>query len=133
MRAILMVLLAAAAAHAEQFYTVAIGAGQAVSTAVRVIGAAGQHNGLPASLQMPAAWTPADLLVEASYDGGATWLPVYDSDGGRPRIKVDAGRAVVLDASVLWALPRIRFRSVAAGGTADVAQAAQRTMVLVVR
>lgn len=130
---LLAVLLFGLAAQAEQFYQLTINAGSAVTGGVRVIGASGLHGGLPASLQMPAAWTPADLLVEASFDGGATWVPVYDSDGARPRIKVDAGRAVVLDAATLWALPRIRFRSVAIGGTADVAQASQRTIVLVVR
>ena len=80
----------------------------------------------------PSAWTAADLLVEASVDG-MTWLPLVDSDGSRYRIKIEAARAIVLDASAFWGLPWVRFRSVAVGGTSDVNQAADRALQVIVR
>lgn len=132
-RIIVLLFCFAASAFAEMQYTITIASGQAVSSSVTVIGVTGLHGGLPVSLQSPAAWTAADLLIEASFDGGTTWLPVYDSTGARLRITIDAGRAIVLDSGKLSALPRIRLRSVAVAGTLDVAQAAERTLVMVVR
>jgi hypothetical protein len=51
-----------------------------------------------ASISSPAAWTAADLQFEASFDGGTTWLPVYDDAGTRVVIAsaaFAAGRAYV--------------------------------------
>lgn len=113
---------------AQIVLTATIPNGQAVSAAIETgVPPTRAHTGLPAAVLMPAAWTAADLLVEASVDG-TTWFPVFDFLGIRMRIIVDSARVVVLDASMLWALPRIRVRSVAVGGTTDVNQGADRVL-----
>jgi len=130
---ILAALLCAAAAQAQVAYEVAIPSGQALSGELRIgPRVTGMTSSTAIAMAMPSAWTAADLLVEASVDG-STWLPVYDSDGARVRIKVDASRIVVLDASVFWGLPRVRFRSVAVGGTSDAPQGAERVLTVIVR
>lgn len=120
-------------ALAQSSYTATISSGQAVSSEVRIgPRTTGLQTATAIALVTPSAWTAADLLIEASLDG-TTWLPVYDSDGGRYRIKVDTSRFIVLDASAFWGLPRVRFRSVAVGGTSDANQAANRTLTIVLR
>ena len=131
MKTFVAILVFSLCAFAQSEWTFTFSSGSAVSSGIRTVRGSGWS--MPASLLMPASWTDADLLVEASFDGGATWLPVYDSDGVRVRIKTAANRIVILDASAFWALPEIRFRSVAVGGTVDAVQAAQRTLRLLAR
>ena len=133
MRLIALLALCAASVFAQGVYQITIPSGQAVSGELAIDPrVTGMSRSTAMALAMPSAWTAADLLVEASVDG-STWLPVYDSDGARARIRADASRMIVLDGSVFWGLPRIRFRSVAVGGTSDVNQGAARTLTVIVR
>jgi len=133
MRLIALLALCAASVFAQGVYQITIPSGQAVSGELAIDPrVTGMSRSTAMALAMPSAWTAADLLVEASVDG-STWLPVFDSDGGRARIKADSNRMIVLDGSVFWGLPRIRFRSVVVGGTSDVNQGAARTLTVIVR
>jgi len=114
-------------------YQISIASGSAVSSALQISPeVTGRAQGTTVALVMPSQWTAADLLVEGSLDG-TTWFPVYDSFGAPVRIVVDAGRYIVLDSSSSWGLVWMRFRSVAAGGTSDVNQAASRLLTVIVR
>ncbi|NTX99297.1 hypothetical protein [Deinococcus sp. JMULE3] len=75
-------------------------------------------------------WSAADLSLEHSTDGGATWLPVYDRFGNALTFKVTANRAITLEPNDLWRKGRVRFRSGVPG--AYVAQAAATTLTLTV-
>jgi hypothetical protein len=133
MKLILALLFFATCAPAQVQYMMTIASGQAVTSEVQIgPRSTGMQGATAVTLVSPSAWTAADLLIEASLDG-ANWLPVYDADGGRVRVKIDANRMIVLDASAFWGLPRVRFRSVTVGGTTDVNQAAARTLTLIVR
>ena len=87
-----------------------------------------------ACLATPAAWTAAVVTFDASFDGGVTWIAVFDDAG----VEVSIASATIVAAHVLVAgtllsklagLPMIRLRS---GPVAvPVNQGAARTFGLV--
>lgn len=80
------------------------------------------------ALQMPAAWTTADLTVQASLDN-VTFTDMYLDDGTEMVIKAGASRWIVLNITRFLGVRYIKLRS----GTASVPvnQGASRTIYLV--
>ena len=83
-------------------------------------------------LQMPAAWTAADLTFQISIDDGATWVNLLDDQ--RKEVTVSgpgAGEYLALDPSTFAGVQFVKLRS----GTAavPVAQAAARSLIVVSR
>ncbi|PIG96885.1 hypothetical protein [Deinococcus sp. UR1] len=64
-----------------------------------------------AAIDLGPNWTAADLSVEHSTDGGATWYPMYDTFGNLIQYKIAANRSVVVPLADLMRRGRIRFRS----------------------
>lgn len=69
-----------------------------------------------AGIQMPSAWTAADLTLQASYDG-TTYVNVYDKDDAEVTIQAAADRFIALDAGPFIGIQRLKIRS----GTAAAA------------
>lgn len=89
------------------------------------------------AIQMPAAWTAADITFDGSVDG-TTFSPVFDDSG--TEVKITAAAAATLAGKVcvnasllekLAALYAIRIRSGVSGAT--VAQGAARSFSLVLK
>lgn len=82
--------------------------------------------GVPLAVQMPAAFTGAELTFQGSVDG-TTYQNVVDG-GSEVSVTVAASQNVPLPASVLAAFTFIKLRS----GTAAVptAEAADRTLII---
>lgn len=78
------------------------------------------------ALDMPAAWTAADISFKSSYTTGGTFKPVYDDSGLLVSAIVDAGRIVGLDACSA-ALEGLRYIKL----VASVAQEAERTIQVI--
>lgn len=87
-----------------------------------------------ACLATPAAWTAAVVTFDASFDGGVTWIAVFDDAG----VEVSIASASIVAAHVLVpatlltklaGLPMIRLRSGTVG--IPVNQGAARTFGLV--
>ena len=104
---------------------VTIAATEAVSNAVNI----GEK--LLCGVQMPAAWTAADLTFEVSLDG-VTWKSLTSTSGAEITVASPAaGALIALDPSDYLLAQLVRVRS----GTAEtpVAQAAERQITLVAR
>lgn len=80
---------------------------------------------------MPAAWTAANLTFQASFDGGTTYVDVYDYNGLEVVATASTSRLIVLDPVVFSAIPLLKIRS-GTSGTA-VNQGAARTLQIVLR
>ena len=88
------------------------------------------------SLEMPAAWDAANLIVLACNTYGGTYKPVYDDGGIKASIVTDASRMVSLssNALALASLKFIKLMSVsAADNTTAVNQTAARTINMSVK
>jgi hypothetical protein len=87
------------------------------------------------AISLPAAWTAANLTLQASADGGVTFQDVYDKAGTEVTITVGgANRYIVLDSNTIDALDGIRFIKLRSGTTAvPVAQGAQRDLIVFVK
>ena len=79
-------------------------------------------------IDMPAAWTAADLTLQVSFDNVA-WNNLYDKDGVEYVIKAAAARSVLVPLSDMLSVRYLRIRS--GTSAAPVAQAAGRSLVLV--
>ena len=81
-------------------------------------------------IQMPAAWTTADITFQASYDG-TTYYDLYDQDGNEITISAAASRFIILNPDNFWGFHWLKVRSGTMG--TPVNQAAARTVVLLTR
>ena len=79
---------------------------------------------------MPAAWTAANLTLQASIDD-ETYNNVYDKFGTEVNIPVAASRHVIVSPAELTSLRYVKLRSGTSG--TPVTQAAARVITLVVR
>jgi len=95
-----------------------------VSAAVELLGK------VPVALQMPAAWTTANLTFQASKDG-TTYANIYSDAGVEKVVTAAASRFIPLDPADFVGCRFVKLRS----GTSSTAvtQAAARTVTLIVR
>lgn len=85
------------------------------------------------AIDMPAAWTAANLTFQASADDN-TYDNVYDSDGNELTVSAAADRYIVLTEGERSMLRGVRFLKVRSGTSGTpVAQDAERSILLVVR
>lgn len=103
---------------------VTIGSGASLSNAVDLSGLT------VVGIQMPGAWTAANLTLQASSDGN-TFADVYDSAGTELTITADASRFIPLAPAAMVAYPALKLRSGTAA--AGVNQGADRDITLVAR
>jgi len=82
----------------------------------------------PVALQMPAAWTTANLTVQASFDG-TTFTDVYSDDGTEKVITAAASRWIYLNITQFLGVRQIKLRSGTSGS--PVSQGAARTIYLI--
>jgi hypothetical protein len=83
-------------------------------------------------VSMPAAtWTPAQLTLQVSPDGGTTWLELYDGTGNPIAIQGAAGQQIMLTSNLFRSINMFKIRS----GTlvAPVVQSAGATITLIGR
>lgn len=83
----------------------------------------------PVAIQLPAAWTPANVTFQASHDD-MTFADVYEVNG-EVTYPAAAGRYLALDVATFAGMRFLKVRS----GTAatPVNQAAARTLVVILR
>ena len=84
--------------------------------------------GALAGLVMPAVWTPANLSLQASADGGLTWQELQDGLGNAVIFTVSAGIAFNINPSLWCGFNFFVVRSGILG--APVAQAVAATITL---
>jgi len=83
------------------------------------------YGGLPAMIEMPAAWTAANLTFQTSGDG-SNYFDVYDELGVEVTVIASTSRRIRLD-PVMWAgIQYIKIRSGTTG--VPVVQLAERTL-----
>jgi hypothetical protein len=113
--------------------------GQIQTTAAALI-AAGQSlsNGLNLGskvvclIQMPAAWTAADITFQCSVDNGATWADLLDSSGSEIAITApSAGQLLSMDPSQFAGVVFLKVRS--GHSAAAVNQVAAASVIIVSR
>ena len=78
------------------------------------------------SLEMPAAWDAANLIVLACNTYGGTYKPVYDDGGIKASIVTDASRMVSLSSNAL-ALASLKFIKLMSVSAADNTTAVNQT------
>ena len=95
--------------------------GASLSTAVPIFG------GLPACIEMPAAWTAANLTFQTSGDG-TNYFNLYDENGTEINVTAAASIRIRLEPSQWAGIAKIKIRS----GTAAAAvnQGAERILYL---
>lgn len=101
--------------------SVAIASGAALSGAIDL------GEGRAVFVQLPAAWTAANLSFQVSADG-VTWADLYDRDGQEYVAQAAAGRAILLPITDFVGIRHLKIRSGAAA--APVNQGAARTLTL---
>ena len=105
--------------------TVTIASGQSLGNAIDLEGAE------VFALHMPAAWTTANLTLQAAATSGGTYQDVYDDLGSEVVITAVAARAIAVDANALK-LAGLQFIKLRSGTTGTpVAQGADRTITVV--
>ncbi|MGJ5163167.1 hypothetical protein [Bradyrhizobium sp. HKCCYLR1051] len=83
-------------------------------------------------IEMPAAWTAANLTFQVSTDGGTTFNNLYDASGNEYTVTAAASRYIYLDRNVFFGINAIKVRS----GTSSAAvnqSGADRVVRLAVR
>jgi hypothetical protein len=80
---------------------------------------------------MPAAWTAANLTFQMSYDGGTTWVDVYDTTGSEVTTTAAVSRYLAVDPALFASLALIKIRSGTTG--TPVNQGGDRVLQLVLR
>lgn len=83
------------------------------------------------AIQMPSAWTAANLTFQVSFDQGSSWTNLFDALGNEYVVTAGATRTIVLDPTDFAALPLVRIRS--GTSTTAVTQAADRSIGLILR
>jgi hypothetical protein len=101
--------------------TVDIASGASLSAAIPL------GLGRAAGIQMPAAWTAANLTFQASYDG-ITYANLYDASGTEYTATAAADRLIILPVADFAGIQNIKIRSGTAG--TPVNQAAARRLDL---
>lgn len=104
--------------------TVTIATGGVVSDALALLKQS------PVRINMPAAWTTANLTVQVSEDG-VTYRNLYEEDGREKTITVAADRSIIVDPIDYIGVGYLKLRSGTVGTT--VAQAATRVIEVVYR
>lgn len=85
------------------------------------------------AIEMPAAWTAAGLTFQACSTKDGTFVDLYDDGGTEVSANAAASRAVAIDAAA-GSLSAIRYLKVRSGtSAAPVVQAAERTLVLILK
>jgi len=88
--------------------------------------------GVLVGIQMPAAWTAADLTFQVSVDGGTTWVDLHDDGGAEIKItSPSAGEFRAMDPSNFSSAMFLKVRS--GISAAAVAQGAARSLTLMTR
>lgn len=90
----------------------------------------GGHGIHLAAIQMPSAWTAANITFQGSVDG-STYYDLYDQYGTEILVTAAASRVILLDLSMFAGINFVKLRS-GTTGTA-VNQAADRAIVLGLR
>lgn len=86
-----------------------------------------------AAIEMPAAWTAANLTFQAASAAGGTFKNVHDDAGTEVLVTAAADRIIGLDA-ILPELAAIRFLKIRSGTAAiPVNQAAAMTLTLILK
>lgn len=85
----------------------------------------------PAAIEMPSAWTAADIAVSAAKSYSGTYNTVYDQYGSQLIVSAAASRFIILSPADWWSFRYIKLHSVTVGtpGT-PVAQTAARTITI---
>lgn len=107
-----------------QSTTVSIASGAALSSAVDLSGTS------LVAIQMPSAWTTANLTFQAS-DAGTTYNNVYNDAGTEYSVTAGGARYIITDPTEFIGIRYLKLRSGTAGTT--VAQGAARTVTFVLR
>lgn len=127
---VLVVMLAAPSqcmAETVQITTVTIASGAALSDVIDL------SDRTLVGIQMPTAWTAADLAFRAATSSAGTPVPLFrGSDTARYQIKAAASRHFVLSPLDFAGARWIQLESVDTGGNA-VNQGADRTITLLYR
>jgi hypothetical protein len=116
--------------------TITVGAKPKAGTDVTIANAANVSGGLDLTslylvgLRMPAAWTAADIVVQASPDG-VTWFDLYDQYGNIARVTAEASRTISLVQADFACVRQVRLHSVAVGANTDLNQGADRVISLI--
>ena len=84
--------------------------------------------GPPVGIQMPAAWTAANLTFQVSFDG-TTYQDFYDSAGTEIAVTAAAARFIALDPTNYFGVRFVKIRSGTSG--VPVNQLADRAIILV--
>lgn len=85
------------------------------------------------AIEMPAAWTAANLTFQASSVTGGTFANVHDDAGVEVAVTAAASRVIGLDAT-LPDLTAIRFLKIRSGTSGvPVNQGAERTLTLILK
>lgn len=106
--------------YLQQGENISIANGASLSSAIDL-----DENGIVA-LQMPSAWTAANLTFQGSYDG-VTFADVYDSAGTELSVTAAASRYIVLTPATFAGLRHLKVRSGTTG--TPVNQGAARTII----
>lgn len=114
-------------AGGNQSITATIANGESVSAEIDIMG----YNLL--AIQMPAAWTTANLTFQASSATGGTFNDVYDDAGSEVTVTAAVSRVISLD-SVALKLAPMRYIKIRSGTTATpVAQGGARSLVILAK
>lgn len=81
-------------------------------------------------IKMPAAWTAANITFQASFDGGATWVNMYDTYGNELTVTPAANRFITIDPVNFAAVQLLRIRSGTAATPVNQAQNSDLTLIL---
>lgn len=90
--------------------------------------AATLFGGLLSIIEMPAAWTAANLTFQTSGDAGVTFMNVYDDVGNEVAVTAAASRRIRLSPADWVAIHQLKVRSGTAG--VPVNQGAERILYL---
>lgn len=82
----------------------------------------------PAAIEMPSAWTTANITVSASSTLAGTYKDVYDEYGSEVTITAAASRFIRLNPADWWSHRFIKLRSGTSG--TPVTQTAARTLTI---
>jgi len=102
--------------------TATILSGASLSSAVDTLGL------VPVAIIMPAAWTAANITLQASYDG-STYYDVYDLYGTEVLITASTSRYIILEPDVFYAVRMVKLRSGTTG--TPVNQGADRVLTVI--
>lgn len=80
---------------------------------------------------MPSTWTTANLTFQMSYDGGTTWVNMYDASGNELTVAASTSRYIALDPLLYSSVSMIKVRS--GTSSASVSQGQDSTLQLSLR